>query len=294
MRRTAPVLLAVPILALPIVLAFAKGGYFDQPRLWAGVAAWAVVAVVAVADRSPLPRGTPGRLALGGLAALTALTGLSLLWAPIAGQTADDLQRLLLYVGVMLAGIAVLRPPAVRRAVEPALLGGIACACVWALADRLGAIELTRVAAAGDRLAYPLTYWNASGAFAALGLILAAGLAGDPDRPRGLRAAAAAAAPVLGLTLFLTLSRGALGAAVLGLAVLLVRAPTVAQLRAAGLTVAAAAVPVAAAAVLGSTRTVAATTAEAAAMAAVLVAASVAAGLLQRAGQTREGAGGET
>ena len=67
MRRA---LLAVPLLALPIVLAFAKGGYFDEARLWAGAAAWALVIVVALTDRAPLPAGTPGRLATGGLAAL--------------------------------------------------------------------------------------------------------------------------------------------------------------------------------------------------------------------------------
>ena len=39
MRRA---LLAVPLLALPIVLAFAKGGYFDTARLWAAVAVWAL------------------------------------------------------------------------------------------------------------------------------------------------------------------------------------------------------------------------------------------------------------
>jgi hypothetical protein len=276
MRRAA---LAVPLLALPPVLAFAKGGYFDEARLWAGAAAWALVIAVALTDRAPLPTGTPGRLATGGLAALTALTALSLLWAPIGGQTADDLQRLLLYLATLIAGIAILRAPAPRRAVEPVLLAGIAAACVWALADRLGAIELAPLASAGDRLAYPLTYWNASGALAALGLVLAAGLTADHSRPRPLRAAAAAAAPVLGLTLFLTLSRGAMGAAVLGLAVLLALAPTAPPLQAVALSAAAAAVPIAAAVVLGSTRTAEPTTTDAAVMLAVLVVTAAAAAL---------------
>ena len=274
MRRAVPVVLAVPLLAGPAVLAFAKGGYFDGPRLWAGIAAWVLVAAVALTDGSPLPRATAGRVAVGGLAALTALTAASLAWAPIGGQAIDDLQRLLLYLGVLVAGIAILRAPGPRRAAEPALLAGIAAACVWALADRLGAIDLAPVVTAGDRLAYPLTYWNASGAFAALGLVLAAGIGADGDRPAALRAAAVATAPVLGLTLILTLSRGAVGAAATGLAVLLAVAPTVAHLRAVALTGAAAAVPVAAAAVLGSTRTTAPTTGEAVAMTVVLIAAT--------------------
>ncbi len=274
MRRALPVVLAVLLLSGPAVLAFAKGGYFDGPRLWAGIVAWALVATVALTDRSPLPRAAAGRFAVGGLAALTALTAASLAWAPIGGQAVDDLQRLLLYLGVLVAGIAILRAPGPRRAAEPALLAGIAAACVWALADRLGAIDLARVVTAGDRLAYPLTYWNASGAFAALGLVLAAGIGADGDRPAAVRAAAVATAPVLGLTLILTLSRGAVGAAATGLAVLLAVAPTVAHLRAVALTGAAAAVPVVAAAVLGSTRTTAPTTGEAVAMTVVVIAAT--------------------
>jgi hypothetical protein len=274
MRRALPVLLAVPLLAGPAVLAFAKGGYFDGPRLWAGIGAWTLVAVVALTDGSPLPRAAPGRVAVGGLAVLTALTTASLLWAPIGGQAIDDVQRLLLYLGVLVAAVAVLRAPGPRRATEPALLAGIAVACVWALADRLGALDRAPVVSAGDRLAYPLTYWNASGAFAALGLVLAAGLAADADRPAALRTAAAATAPLLGLTLFLTLSRGAMGAAAAGFAVLLAVAPTAAQLRAVALAAAAAALPVAVAAVLDSTRTVSPTGRDAVAMTVVLVAAT--------------------
>ena len=74
--------------------------------------------------------------------------------------------------------------------------------------------SLQALPAAGDRLAQPLTYWNGQGALAAIGLVLAAGLAA-----RGHRLAAAAA-PVLGLDLYLTLSRGAIGAGLAGLAVL--------------------------------------------------------------------------
>ena len=101
MRRALPVVLAVLLLSGPAVLAFAKGGYFDGPRLWAGIVAWALVATVALTDRSPLPRAAAGRFAVGGLAALTALTAASLAWAPIGGQAVDDLQRLLLYLGVL-------------------------------------------------------------------------------------------------------------------------------------------------------------------------------------------------
>src|SRR5215210_4778711 len=133
MRRLPPLPSAAPILLAPAALAFQKGGYFDGPRLWAGVAAWGLVAAVAVAVPDPLPRATPGRLVLGGLAALTALTGLSLLWAPIGGQAGDDLSRLLLYLAVSVAALPLLRPPAARRAVEPVLLATTLAGAVYGL-----------------------------------------------------------------------------------------------------------------------------------------------------------------
>ncbi|HEV3002467.1 MAG TPA: O-antigen ligase family protein, partial [Solirubrobacteraceae bacterium] len=85
---------------------------------------------------------------------------------------------------------------------------------------------------AGGRLDQPLTYWNGTGALAALGLVLCARLAGDRTRPLALRAAAAAASAPLGLGVYLSFSRGALTALGVGLAVLLALAPTWAQLRA--------------------------------------------------------------
>src|SRR5215218_1153254 len=137
MRRLPPLLPAAPVLLAPAALAFQKGGYFDGPRLWAGVAAWALVAAVAIGIRDPLPRAAPGRLVLGGIAALTALTGLSLLWAPLGGQAGDDLSRLLLYLAVTLAAVPLLRPPEARRAVEPVVLATTTAAALYGLSERL-------------------------------------------------------------------------------------------------------------------------------------------------------------
>src|SRR3954449_25386 len=169
--RSRPVLLAAPLLLAPGVLACFSGAYFDTARLRAGVLAWALLAFVAVRARDPLPRSGSGRLALAGLAALTALTGLSLLWTPVAGPASDDLQRLLLYLPAFAAGIVLLRPREAARASEPLLLAGVAGATLYGLSERLlpGVVSLDRVLSAGERLAYPLTYWNGTGAFAAIG-----------------------------------------------------------------------------------------------------------------------------
>ena len=226
MRARLQAVVAVVLLLGPGLLACFNGGYFDGPRLWAAIVAWVLLAVVAVAAPRPLPGSTPGRLALGGLAALTAWTALSLTWTPDPGAAGDDLQRLLLYLPYLAAGIAVLR----TRLAEPLLLAAVTGACAYGLSERFGLVDLAAVTSAGDRLAYPLSYWNGTGAFAALGLILAAALAGDRERPEALRLAAAATGPLLALTLLLTFSRGAFGALAAGLLVLLALSPSRARI----------------------------------------------------------------
>ena len=41
------------LLAGPTALAFFSGGYFDGPRAWAGLVAWALVAVAVLAAPAP-------------------------------------------------------------------------------------------------------------------------------------------------------------------------------------------------------------------------------------------------
>ena len=243
--RPTALILAVPLLLGPGIVALFSGGYSDTARAAAGVAAWLVLAATAILLPRPLPRTAPAITALAALAGLTAWTAASLAWAPLGEPAGEDVQRLLLYLAVLAAATRILSEDAPGWLAEPLLLAGIAGAALYGLSERLvpGIVDLTDVLSAGDRLAQPLTYWNATGAFAALGLILAAALAGAPGRPVLVRAGAAATAPVLGLALYLTFSRGGLGAAAAGFAILLALVPTRAQLRAALLVAAAAAVP---------------------------------------------------
>src|SRR2546430_1075800 len=69
------------------------------------------------------------------------------------------------------------------------------------------------------------------GALGALGLVLCARVAGARPRPDALRIAASGVAPVLGMGIYLSFSRGALAALAAGLVVLTVLAPTWPQLR---------------------------------------------------------------
>jgi len=213
---------AAVVLGAPLVLSFFSGGFFDEPRLWAGLVAWTALAAL-VLSGARLPRSAPARLAIGGFAALTVLTGLSMAWAPLGGPAQDDLQRLLVYFAAFVAGSIALSGRT-GRATEPVLGLGAACVIAYGLSERLlpGVVELSHSASAHGRLEQPLTYWNAVGSLAALGSILCLRMAADATRPAALRAAAAAATPLLGLGLYLTFSRGSIAALCAGVLVLTV------------------------------------------------------------------------
>jgi O-Antigen ligase len=236
MRKSVLALGAAVLVAGPTALAFFSGGFFDRPRLIAGIAVWALVVVAAVLSPQPLPTTTAGRLALAGIFLLTAWTALSLIWAPLGSRAQDDLQRLLLYLGFFTAALGLFHGPVARRLLEPAVAGGALIVVGYGLAERLlpGMLEFDRSETASGRLEQPLTYWNAEGAVAAVGLLLAVRIAGDPARPKALRAGAAAAGVALGLGVYLTFSRGALAAVAAGMVVLFAFAPQARpQLRAA-------------------------------------------------------------
>ncbi len=250
----------VALLAGPTAIGFADGGYFQDARLIGAIAAWTLVAVLAIVVEGPadgpeaaatagrrrlvlggtlVPRTAAARLALGGLLALTAWVLVTRAWAPLPGPAGEDVQRDALYLGALVAGALAWRGRRWACSVEALLAAGTLIVIGYGLVGRLapGVLTLTASVYAGGRLDQPLTYWNATGALAAIGVVLCARLAGDRARPAALRTAAAAAGPPLALGLYLTYSRGALGAVAGGLLVLLLLAPTWAQLRAAVLVV---------------------------------------------------------
>jgi hypothetical protein len=242
MRRGVLLTAAAVLLVGPTVLAFYSGGYFDGPRFVGTITAWLLVLIVAVAAPRPLPASTAGRLALAGMALIAAWTGASISWAPLSEPATDSLVRLLLYLGALVAAAGAFRDRIALRAVEPVLALGVLVVIGYGLAGRLlpDLIELDQSVRALGRLEQPITYWNAEGALAAIGLVLCARLAGTPSRPSAMRMVAAAGCAPLGLGIYLTYSRGAIAAALVGLVVLLATAPTWLQLRAAGIALGAA------------------------------------------------------
>lgn len=244
-RHTVVTAAAAVLLVGPTVLAFFSGGYFAPARAGAGIGAWVLVAVAILARgaRSGSDELAGRRLALslavGGLAGLTAWTLLSIAWAPIAGDAYGQAQIAMLYLGALIAAVLLLGGPRVRPWVEPVLAAGTVIVIGYGLSERFvpGLLHFARSVSAQGRLQQPLTYWNAMGEVAALGVVLCAGVAGNGERPRWQRVTAAAATAPLGLGLYVSFSRGALFACLAGLVALVVAARSWDQLQAAVLAV---------------------------------------------------------
>jgi O-Antigen ligase len=215
------------LLAGPVALAFFSGGYFEGPRAWAGLIAWLLVGVAAATALGPPVRSPIGWLAVLGLLLFAAWTLLSYLWSPEIGTAYADGQRVFMYAGMLIAAAWLLRGR-VLRVLEPAVAAGTVIVIGYGLSERLlpWLLSFQRSPAAQGRLEQPLTYWNAVGAVAAIGIVLCAQLAGDRGRDGRMRIGAAAVAPLLGLGLYSTFSRGAMFACVAGLVTLVVIAPT--------------------------------------------------------------------
>jgi O-antigen ligase/polysaccharide polymerase Wzy-like membrane protein len=225
------------LVAGPVALAFFSGGFFDRPRDVALLAAGVVLAVLVVAapPGQLVPAHPAARVALVAAAAYAGWIGLSVTWAPVRDYAGDDAERALLYATVLAASAIAFRDRRAARALEPLAAAGTAIVIGYGIAGRLvpGIVTEHPQRSAVGRLDQPLTYWNATGALAAIGLVLCARVAGDRERPPALRAGAAAAAVPLGMGCYLSFSRGALAALAAGLLTLVVLAPTFAQLRAA-------------------------------------------------------------
>ena len=290
MRRAALTAVQAGLLLLPLVLAFFSGGFFEGARLIAAICAWALLALAALAlPGLPLPGARAARVALVALAGLAAWTWIAASWSSSPAGADQELELALLYLPALAAGAIAWSDRRAARLVEPALAAGALAVIAYGLSGRLlpGVVHLHATARAGGRLEQPLTYWNATGALAAIGLVLCARLAGDVTRPRALRIAAAAAAAPLGMGAYLSFSRGAIACLLAGLAALVAFDRSRAQLRAVAVALGAGALAGAAAAPFGAVRALhpGHATAQGPAVLALLVAIAAGAALLQARGR---------
>jgi hypothetical protein len=181
-----------------------------------------------------MPRAEPPRIAVvtgASLAALAALTALSMAWASDQGAAFDDSIRVLGYAGLFLLVVIT-----ARSGDGPAWLRGLAIG-----ATAVGAIAVlarlepslfgyperelaAQVPADANRLSWPLGYWNGLAALLAVSVALLTWL-GASAAGRVTRTAAIAALPIPILGLYMTTSRGGMIAAGLALAVLIAVGP---------------------------------------------------------------------
>ena len=207
----------------------AGGGYSLLDRHSLGIAVWWIVFLGVATDLLPVDRirGSAAAVVVGfGSLALTTLA--SSAWAPSAERAFLEVDRVLVYLGLLV--LTLLAAGTSTRAWSDGLAIGIVGVAVLALASRLfpdlvSAPLLTEyLPSAGTRLSYPLNYWNGLGVLCALGLPLLLRAALDTERAL-VRGTALAPTPLIGATLLLTSSRGAIVTAAAALLVFCALAP---------------------------------------------------------------------
>lgn len=213
------------LLVLPgvliVFLAFNGGGFFPfAPAVAAVFVAFVVLLRVVFADD---PFEGFGRLAVAAVALFALYAGwvfLSQAWSHAPGRAYTETSRALLYLLVLVLFASLASTSERLRWLVRVVVAAITVVCVCGLITRvLPHVWPITPNIVNNRLGYPITYWNTLGLLAALGAVLALHLTSSLHEPAPVRLAAAAVIPVLATTLLFTFSRGAIAAAIAGLAV---------------------------------------------------------------------------
>jgi hypothetical protein len=214
--------LCLILAAAMLALALAGGGYSGVALGSATAVVWVIVLFLLLIGRldPPTRLGRPFLIAIASLFALGALMALSLGWTSDAAEGFTEVVRVAGYLGVFVLVGACAGPGSGRRILKAVVLAVVGVALV-ALGARLlglggGDSDLTGfLPTASGRLSYPIGYWNGLGALMALGMPVLIHLASGAGRRLVAGGWLAAAVPIL-LALYMTSSRGALLAGLLG------------------------------------------------------------------------------
>ena len=220
------------VLAFVLVtyLSLRGGGYDLVVRSEVGVALWWLILLCALGGILVPRIGSVGWLAIALLSGFALWTGLAIGWSESAEQSVTELGRIAAYLGVLVTAIALQGRVAARHT-----LNGLTCAIavitVLAVLSRLipGAFPPDQHfqflgPESARKLSYPLNYWNGLADFAAMGIPLLLGAAVGARTLAG-RALAAATLPLSVVCIYLTISRGGVVAAGVGIAVFLLLIP---------------------------------------------------------------------
>jgi hypothetical protein len=187
-------------------LAADNGGFFPTSWGWASVALFLVAVALLVVGGMPQLRPLE-MLVLGATGALSVWIFVSSAWSVSVTRSMLEGERSLVYVGGALVALLLSRRAGGRAIVIGTWLA-VWSVCTYSLLTRLFPRQfgVSADALAGNRLSAPVGYWNGLALFAAVGVLLALGLAARAHV--ALRMAAAASAIVLTLTLYFTFGRG--------------------------------------------------------------------------------------
>jgi O-antigen ligase len=220
-NRVAAFVLALVPAGLVLYLGFNGGGFFPGTvGLVCMIMIQLLIVRVLLADH-PFEGFSRGALLVGvPLAGFVVWILLSALWSDAHDRALIEFDRGLLYLLVFLLFAVTARTASRMPWVVRGLTLAITIVAGVGLFSRLRPDVIhTTADLAINRLAYPLTYWNALGILSAIGILLLLGLSASRTQPRILRAIAAAAVPVLALTVYFTFSRGSILALAVGLVV---------------------------------------------------------------------------
>lgn len=215
--------------SLVTYLGLRGGGYDQLINGQVAIAVWWLIFVVAAFRLSVVRTSRAGWIWLAVLFAYAAWTTASLLWTESAENTMIDVSLVALYSGVALLAMSISgRKPG--RHILYGLGSAVVVVTIVALLSRLHFEWFTPsqipefLQDEGHKLSYPLNYWNALAAFAAIGIPLML-YAATGARSLLARALGGAAVPPLVLCVFLTDSRGGAIEVVIGVVLFLLLAP---------------------------------------------------------------------
>lgn len=216
--RVSAALPGVVICALLFAMSLANGGFNPPDWSWGTLAAtWAIGLVLLLKERIELSVGELVMICSLGL--LTLWTFLSDLWSPSVATSTLGGERTLLYLTVAVAVLLL-----ARRGSAVSIAAGVLAAATLVMCSGLKfladpGITATKGIAQTGRLIDPMGYWNAMGLMGVIGILLALGLASRRESPAAMWLLTALTLPVLAVGTYLTFSRGAWIAIVVGYAV---------------------------------------------------------------------------
>jgi hypothetical protein len=203
---------------LTAFLTFRAGGFFpDITAIAVLVLAVALLLRITVAADPFAGWSRAGAVAVLAAAGFASWTLISGTWSDAGGRALVEFDRALLYVLALAFYATVPRDRGSLTVLLRWVLLAFTAAALAGLASRL-APDVFPISGRylAERLSFPLTYWNATGIAAALGVVLAIHHGSGSQEPHLVRIGATAALPALVAAVYFTFSRGAIVAGALG------------------------------------------------------------------------------